>query len=1434
MKRRAKNRPDIEFLEGRMLLSTGDPVLPFICGDSYIPGKTDLDLYRAVLDSQTAVVAARPSVTLTGTETTTALVTPESDPGDLGPLAVWHVEYTFGDSAFTPTGPGFPSPWPVELTASVTYPTDLPSGPYPLIVLEHGRHSWSQSGMWPPVSPSDAIPSYEGYDYLGENLASYGNFVVSISTNGINALDNSSPDLGTLARAELLQRHLDILRDLDTTGVVTPFGTSPFGTQFVGKIDLQNIGTMGHSRGGEGVIEQYLYNEELGSPYGIKAVFALAPVDFSREVINGVPLGVLLPYNDGDVSDLQGVHFYDDARYNVSGDQAPKHTFYVLGANHNFFNTVWTPGLYPYETWDDGVGPADSRLSPDQERGVGEAYMAAFFRTYIDHDFEFFPYLTGDAAPPPSAQVTPDQVFVSYHPADNSSARLDVNRLLDPSNLVVNTLGGTTTQEGLSPYVAVGGDPPEDPYVLYADSTPQEPHTVDSYLAPGRRGLSQLVMGWDSPDAYYENDLPAGSRDVSRYPVLQFRAGLNFIDSRNPYGQPQDFSVVLTDGAGHSASTLVSDWSRALFYPPSFGWPTPKLFLNGVRIPLSAFTGVDLTDLRSIRFNFDQRSTGDVVLTDLMFANQSLRMSVVSTTPGVGSVVLGDTPPTEFVVRISDPYDPSSVQPGDLTVNGVPADEVELTTDKTLTFRFTSSPVKNEGLQTMAITDGAITSSSDGQPIAAFQGTFYYYVVLSRVTTTTVASSFNPSVYGGPVTFKATVSGLSPVSGTPTGTVEFFDGASHVGTGVVISGIATLTTSSLGVGTHSISAQYSGDDNFAASNSAILDQSVNQAASTTGLNSSSPRAVYGQAVTLTVVVSPVEPGSGTPTGSVEFYDGTTDLGPGSLNSSGKATFTTSPLTVGSHKMTASYGGDGNFTGSSTTLTQTVNKDAMSAAITSSASPSVFGQSISFTVTVTANAPGSGTPTGTVQFLIDGKSFDSPVTLANGTATSDSISTLTVGNHTISATYAGDSNFLTTQTSSFTQTVQKDGTKTGLLASTNPSVYGQSVTFTATVSAAVPGGGTPAGTVTFKDGSTTLGTASLSAGTAMLTTSKLATATHSITAVYGSSSSYLGSTSAVLNQEVDQDATRTAVSSSINPSVYGQSVTFTATVTASAPGSGTPTGTVTFYDGSTQLGTGTLNSSSSATLAIATLGAGTHTITATYGGDTNFLTSTSATFTQTVNQDATQTALTSSHNPSVYGQSVTFTATVTASSPGSGTPTGSVEFYDGTTDLGPGSLNSSGKATFITSSLSVGTHSITASYGGDSNFLTSTSTALSQKVNQASTSTSLKTSANPSTSGQPVTFTATISVTSPGSGTPTGTATFYDGSNQLGTGSVSGSVATYTTSTLSTGTHSIKAVYGSDTNFKGSTSSLLSQVVKSSSGAPVFTDSSIVNRTVSVS
>ena len=265
--------------------------------------------------------------------------------------------------------------------------------------------------------------------------------------------------------------------------------------------------------------------------------------------------------------------------------------------------------------------------------------------------------------------------------------------------------------------------------------------------------------------------------------------------------------------------------------------------------------------------------------------------------------------------------------------------------------------------------------------------------------------------------------------------------------------------------------------------------------------------------------------------------------------------------------------------------------------------------------------------------------------------------------TLSATFTPTDTTDYTSGGNATATINVDkATPTTAVSSSSPSTtYGQSVTFTATVAA---GAGTLTGTVDFLDNGTTIGTGSLdNTGQANFATSTLTAGSYpTITAVYGGDTNFTGSTSPAISQQVNQAATTTAVTSSANPSVYGQSVTFTATVSAIAPGAGTPTGTVTFEDGSTTLGTGTL-SDGVATFSTSTLSVEAHVITAVYGGDSNFTTSTSPSLTQTFNRAATTTAVVSSANPSVYGQPLTFTATVTPSS-GTVTPTGTVDFFDG--------------------------------------------------------------------------------------------------------------------------------------------------------------------------
>jgi len=549
------------------------------------------------------------------------------DPGTPGPLAVTREEYNLGDTAFQPSN----FPGPVEVLASIHYPTNLSAGPFPVILFLHGRHAtcFSSGGQflqWPCTNGRLPIPSYQGYDYVSQVLASHGYVVVSISANGVNAVDNAVFDLGALARAELMQKHLDMLNTFNTTGGV------PFGTKFVGKFDLTRVGTMGHSRGGEGVVRHYLLNNSLGAPYGIKAVFPLAPVDFNRFVVNNAALDVLLPYCDGDVSDLQGVHFYDDARYNVPGDPAPKHYMLVMGANHNFYNTIWSPSSgIPGATNDwatfvqggrsdsqCGEGKGNQRLTEAQQRGTGLAYMSAFFRAYVGGESQFIPLLTGDAPPPASAQT--NNLFVSYHAPDIPGIRLDVNRLLTDSNLSVNFLGGAVTPTALTPYDLCGGDAPPANKCLPGALNAQQPHTTPSARSAAR-GMTQLRTGWNDLTGNYRNNIPAALGNVSGFQAIQFRVSVNFADARNLAGLAQDFRVVLTDASGASASVRVSNVSGALYFPPGETGPVPKVVLNTVRVPLSAFGGVNLNAVRSVQFAFNERLQGALLITDVAFAS---------------------------------------------------------------------------------------------------------------------------------------------------------------------------------------------------------------------------------------------------------------------------------------------------------------------------------------------------------------------------------------------------------------------------------------------------------------------------------------------------------------------------------------------------------------------------------------------------------------------------------------------------------------------------------------------------------------------------------------------------------------------------------------------------------------------------------------------
>lgn len=484
----------------------------------------------------------------------------------------------------------------------------------------------------------------------------------------------------------------------------------------------------------------------------------------------------------------------------------------------------------------------------------------------------------------------------------------------------------------------------------------------------------------------------------------------------------------------------------------------------------------------------------------------------------------------------------------------------------------------------------------------------------------------------------------------------------------------------------------------------------------------------------------------------------------------------------------------------------LNQNSLAPTITTSLTPSAFGQSVTFTVKVPNTNGAAGNVT-----LYDGSNvLQANVPLAGGQAVFTT-STLEIGTHSITANYSGTAILTTNVSAPVTQTVVKAATSSELVSSVNPTVTGQSVTFTATISPPFSNSGTPTGNVTFAIDGVNATTVALSGNHASFTTTALTTGTHTIHATYSGDSHYTG-TDSTFPQIVNKDLGGPTVGSSANPSVTGQSVTFTALVTSTSPGAGTPTGSVTFKDGSATLGTVVLNNSGGATFTTSSLSVGTHSITIIYSGDSNFSTATSPAISQVVHAATTQITISSSANPSAYGQNVTYSATVAPIAPGAGVPTGNLTIsLNGVAFANVTLVN--GQASTNTSAVPAGSNTFTVTYSGDSNFLASTQ-KFTQTVTQGNGGVTLGSSTNPSNFGDNVIFTATVSPTAPATTVPTGTVEFLlDGVTSLGIGTLNGSGSTtVSTNLLQGGSHTITAHYSGDANYTAQSSDPLTQQV----------------------
>ena len=349
-------------------------------------------------------------------------------------------------------------------------------------------------------------------------------------------------------------------------------------------------------------------------------------------------------------------------------------------------------------------------------------------------------------------------------------------------------------------------------------------------------------------------------------------------------------------------------------------------------------------------------------------------------------------------------------------------------------------------------------------------------------------------------------------------------------------------------------------------------------------------------------------------------------------------------------------------------------------------------------------------------------------------------------------------------------------------------YGQPISMTANLPADATG------TVTFAEYPNMvrrdLATGTLVAGSASFTTSTLSAGPHTVAVIYSGDTNYQSAFSATFTITILQATTTTALTVAPNSAAPGQFVTLTANVSPADA-----TGTVAFLDGANQIASATL-SNGTAVFSTSSISLGNHLLTASYGGDTNYKGSISAAAALSIAPVTTTTALTAAPNPASPGQSVTLNATVTPSA-----AAGTITFFDGANQLGTAALTN-GTTSFATNTLASGSHSLTASYGGSAAYLPSISSPVPLTVNPSTsgTTTALTASPNPALPGQTITLTAAVTPA-----TSTGAVKFFDGPNQIGSGTLASGSATFSTNTLTAGTHSVTASYSGDGTHTASTS-----------------------------
>jgi hypothetical protein len=615
-----------------------------------------------VLDTRNQPAAPTRPAPYVDPAATTAIAT---DPGVPGSHAVTSSDYRLPGLSVS----GFPAK--IEVLGHVVTPTDADTTS-PLVLFLHGRHSYCygrptgphSDREWPCPPGMQPVPSHLGYRYIQQRLASQGYVTVSISANGINAQDWRLADGGAAARAALIRHHL--AQWAAWSGSASP--------RYVA--DIRNVVLVGHSRGGEGANRAAL-TTRLGASFRIVGQVLLGPTDFGRQSAPYVHTVTVLPYCDGDVSDLQGQIFTDTARDVAPGDTALHSSVLMMGTNHNFFNSEWTPGISEAPSWDDWGGDpnatcgtsTDARLTALEQRKVGRTYVAGAVRLMAADEDDLLPMFDGSHVDVPSA----GDADVRTHLV--ASGR-DLRRM--GSEAVAGPRGGAETQ------MCIGrvAEPSHDRACGRGADSWQSPNWAPDFPR-GLRAVRNFEMGWTAPDQWGRIRLRS-PLDLTAATSLDLRT---IVDPRR--GNVR-LAVALLDGSGHR-QVITPELGGRLPALPAGDFVLSKRWAQALRVPLTDTGSLDLGNITRVDL-IGRSADGRVWVMDLAAARpdlptpQAKRIATVSL--GRAQVQEGDGP-ADTIARI--PYTVTGPVPSAAEVVVIPVDTSTFTPMRPIRVRIRGS-----------------------------------------------------------------------------------------------------------------------------------------------------------------------------------------------------------------------------------------------------------------------------------------------------------------------------------------------------------------------------------------------------------------------------------------------------------------------------------------------------------------------------------------------------------------------------------------------------------------------------------------------------------------------------------------------------------------------------------------------------------------------